>query len=93
MRTFLSLKTCLLAVLLLCTNSISASKIISVSDFGLKPDSRINSVPFIQKAIGLADNIPAPPSSFRKEDMTSGHSMPLKKTIMKRIPTTLIRKF
>ena len=51
MRTFLSLKTCLLAVLLLCTNSISASKIISVSDFGLKPDSRINSVPFIQKAI------------------------------------------
>lgn len=51
MRTFLSLKTCLLSALLLCVNSIAASKIISVSDFGLKPDSRINAVPFIQKAI------------------------------------------
>ena len=50
MRTFLSLKTCLLSALLLCVNSISASKVISVSDFGLKPDSRINAVPFIQKA-------------------------------------------
>lgn len=57
MRTFLSLKICLLSALLLCANSISASKIISVSDFGLKPDSRINAVPFIQKAIDACQAI------------------------------------
>ena len=66
MRTFLSLKTCLLAVLLLCTNSISASKIISVSDFGLKPDSRINSVPFIQKAIEACRQHPGSTLVFPK---------------------------
>lgn len=58
MRTFLSLKTCLLSALLLCVNSIAASKIISVSDFGLKPDSRINAVPFIQKAIDACKQHP-----------------------------------
>ena len=82
-----------MAVLLLCTNSISASKIISVSDFGLKPDSRINSVPFIQKAIEACRQHPGSTLVFPKGRYASGHSMPLKKTIMKRIPTTLIRKF
>lgn len=51
MKTLLSLKSILLFALLSCTVSISASKIISVTDFGLKPDSRINAVPFVQKAI------------------------------------------
>ena len=56
----------MLAVLLLCTNSISASKIISVSDFGLKPDSRINSVPFIQKAIEACRQHPGSTLVFPK---------------------------
>lgn len=51
MKTLLSLKSILLFALLSCTVSISASKIISVTDFGLKPDSRTNAVPFVQKAI------------------------------------------
>ena len=55
-----------MAVLLLCTNSISASKIISVSDFGLKPDSRINSVPFIQKAIEACRQHPGSTLVFPK---------------------------
>ena len=66
MRTFLSLKTCLLSALLLCANSISASKIISVSDFGLKPDSRINAVPFIQKAIDACKQYPGSTLVFPK---------------------------
>ena len=66
MRTFLSLKTCLLSALLLCVNSIAASKIISVSDFGLKPDSRINAVPFIQKAIDACKQHPGSTLVFPK---------------------------
>ena len=66
MRTFLSLKICLLSALLLCANSISASKIISVSDFGLKPDSRINAVPFIQKAIDACKQYPGSTLVFPK---------------------------
>ena len=66
MRTFLSLKTCLLSALLLCVNSISASKVISVSDFGLKPDSRINAVPFIQKAIDACKQHPGSTLVFPK---------------------------
>ena len=66
MRTFLSLKTCLLSALLLCVNSIAASKIISVSDFGLKPDSRINAVPFIQKAIDACKQYPGSTLVFPK---------------------------
>ena len=66
MRTFLSLKTCLLSALLLCANSISASKIISVSDFGLKPDSRINAAPFIQKAIDACKQYPGSTLVFPK---------------------------
>lgn len=51
MKTLLSLKSILPLALLFCATSISANKIISVADFGLKPDSRVNAVPFVQKAI------------------------------------------
>ena len=89
MRTFLSLKTCLLSALLLCVNSIAASKIISVSDFGLKPDSRINAVPFIQKAIDACKQHPGSTLVFPKGryDFWAQHA------ITKRTPTMLIPKF
>lgn len=51
MKTLLLLKSILPLALLFCATSISANKIISVADFGLKPDSRVNAVPFVQKAI------------------------------------------
>ena len=51
MKNLLPLKSLLSFALLVCSTNISANKIISVSDFGLKPDSRINAVPFVQKAI------------------------------------------
>ena len=53
MKNLLPLKSLLSFALLVCSTNISANKIISVSDFGLKPDSRINAVPIIQKAINL----------------------------------------
>lgn len=37
--------------LLLCCVSVSAGHVISVADFGLKPDSRVNATPYVQKAI------------------------------------------
>ena len=46
MKNLLPLKSLLSFALLVCSTNISANKIISVSDFGLKPDSRINAVPF-----------------------------------------------
>lgn len=93
MRTFLSLKTCLLSALLLCVNSIAASKIISVSDFGLKPDSRINAVPFIQKAIDACKQHPGSTLVFPKGryDFWAQHA--IEKIITKRTPTMLIPKF
>ena len=93
MRTFLSLKTCLLSALLLCVNSIAASKIISVSDFGLKPDSRINAVPFIQKAIDACKQHPGSTLVFPKGRYDFWHNMLSKKIITKRTPTMLIPKF
>lgn len=50
MKNLLPLKSLLSFALLVCSTSISANKIISVSDFGFKPDSRINAVPFVQKS-------------------------------------------
>lgn len=35
----------------LCCLSASAGNVISVADFGLKPDSRVNATPYVQKAI------------------------------------------
>ena len=85
MRTFLSLKTCLLSALLLCVNSIAASKIISVSDFGLKPDSRINASSNLYKRQSMpCKQHPGFQRLFsQKEDMTSGHNMLSKKIITK----------
>ena len=91
MKNLLPLKSLLSFALLVCSTNISANKIISVSDFGLKPDSRINAVPFVQKAMP-ANNIPAPRLSFPRGDMTFGHSTPLKEIITKRILTMSILK-
>ena len=85
MKTLLSLKSILPLALLFCATSISANKIISVADFGLKPDSRINAVPFVQKAIDACKRIPAPLLSFPKEDTISGHNMLLKRNITRQI--------
>ena len=84
MKNLLPLKSLLSFALLVCSTNISANKIISVSDFGLKPDSRINAIP--------ANNIPAPRLSFPRGDMTFGHSTPLKEIITKRILTMSILK-
>lgn len=72
MKNLLPLKSLLSFALLVCSTNISANKIISVSDFGLKPDSRINAVPFVQKQSMPANNIPAPRLSFPRGDMTLG---------------------
>lgn len=66
MKTLLSLKSILPLALLFCTTSISANKIISVADFGLKPDSRINAVPFVQKAIDACKKNPGSTLVFPK---------------------------
>lgn len=72
MKTFSSSKTSwlskagLLYVFLLCTTCVSAGKIISISDFGLKPDSRINAVPFVQKAINACKENPGATLVFPK---------------------------
>ena len=66
MKTPLTLKTGLLAIFLICTVSVSANKTISVADFGLKPDSRINAVPFIQKAIKACKENPGSTLLFPK---------------------------
>ena len=66
MKTLLSFKAYLLLVLLLCTASISASKVISVTEFGLKPNSRINAVPFVQKAIKVCKEHPGSTLVFPK---------------------------
>lgn len=58
MKNLLPLKSLLSFALLVCSTNISANKIISVSDFGLKPDSRINAVPFVQKAINACKQHP-----------------------------------
>ncbi len=92
MKNLLPLKSLLSFALLVCSTNISANKIISVSDFGLKPDSRINAVPFVQKQSMPANNIPAPRLSFPRGDMTFGHSTPLKEIITKRILTMSILK-
>lgn len=92
MKNLLPLKSLLSFALLVCSTNISANKIISVSDFGLKPDSRINAVPFVQKQSMPANNIPAPHLSFPRGDMTFGHSTPLKEIITKRILTMSILK-
>lgn len=72
MKTFSSSKTSwlskagLLYVFLLCTTCVSAGKVISISDFGLKPDSRINAVPFVQKAINACKENPGATLVFPK---------------------------
>ena len=66
MKTLLSLKSILPLALLFCATSISANKIISVADFGLKPDSRINAVPFVQKAIDACKKNPGSTLVFPK---------------------------
>lgn len=66
MKTPLTLKTGLLAIFLICTVSVSANKTISVADFGLKPDSRINAVPFVQKAIKACKENPGSTLLFPK---------------------------
>lgn len=66
MKTLLSLKSILPLALLFCATSISANKIISVADFGLKPDSRINAVPFVQKAIDTCKKNPGSTLVFPK---------------------------
>ena len=86
MKNLLPLKSLLSFALLVCSTNISANKIISVSDFGLKPDSRI------KKQSMPANNIPAPRLSFPRGDMTFGHSTPLKEIITKRILTMSILK-
>lgn len=92
MKNLLPLKSLLSFALLVCSTNISANKIISVSDFGLKPDSRINAVPFVQKAINACKQHPGSTLVFPRGDMTFGHSTPLKEIITKRILTMSILK-
>ena len=66
MKNLLPLKSLLSFALLVCSTNISANKIISVSDFGLKPDSRINAVPFVQKAINACKQHPGSTLVFPK---------------------------
>lgn len=66
MKTFRPLKTCLLSAFLLCVTSIYADNIISVSDFGLEPNSRANAVPFVQKAIKACRQQPGSTLFFPK---------------------------
>lgn len=66
MKRLLSLKSSLLTLLVLCSASISANKIISVSDFGLRPNSRINAVPYVQKAIKACKEHPGATLVFPK---------------------------
>ena len=66
MKNLWPLKSLLSFALLVCSTNISANKIISVSDFGLKPDSRINAVPFVQKAINACKQHPGSTLVFPK---------------------------
>lgn len=92
MKNLLPLKSLLSFALLVCSTNISANKIISVSDFGLKPDSRINAVPFVQKAINACKQHPGSTLVFPKGRYDFGHSTPLKEIITKRILTMSILK-
>ena len=59
----------LLTTLSLCslfTISLHAADTIRIADFGLKPDSRINAVPYIQKAIEAAAKNPGATLVFEK---------------------------
>ena len=69
MKNLLPLKSLLSFALLVCSTNISANKIISVSDFGLKPDSRINAVPFVQKAINACKQHPGSTLVFPKRSV------------------------
>lgn len=93
MKNLLPLKSLLSFALLVCSTNISANKIISVSDFGLKPEQP-HSMPYrlYKKQSMPANNIPAPRLSFPRGDMTFGHSTPLKEIITKRILTMSILK-
>lgn len=67
MKKLLPLKTCLLSVvLLLCATGMQANKIISVTEFGLTPNSRINAVPYVQKAIEACKQHPGSMLIFPK---------------------------
>lgn len=77
MKTLLSFKALLSFALLIGATSLSANKIISVTDFGLKPNSRINAVPFVQKAINACKQHPGATLVFPKGryDFWAQHSI------------------
>ena len=59
-----------------------ADTVISVADFGLKPDTRENAVAYVQKAIEACRG---------KEPVTLGLNMLMRKIIMRPIPTMFFR--
>ena len=60
-------KSWIVSILLLLNYSVLfANQIISVADFGLKPDSRVNSVPYVRKALEACRKQPASTLFFPK---------------------------
>lgn len=55
------------AILLFCNLTVSvAGQVISVADFGLKPDSRVNAVPYVRKALEACRKQPGSTLIFPK---------------------------